>query len=111
MITLVNCELRIYFVYYGTSERLLYLITYHISDCKLKKRSCGLAEDVIQLNHVINFVQGKILDRVFNKIKPLILEMNQFSKNVNNLNKKSAFLNLIEMYNYILTLEKQCCHI
>lgn len=52
------------------------------SDCRLSRKSCGLSEHVIELDHEMNSEQVKILTREKNKIKHLFLEMTHIGGNV-----------------------------
>lgn len=92
-------------MYVGQTSRVLKdRITSHKSDCRLKKRTCALAEHSIDTGHVPNFVSTKILHQESNSKKRIFLEMAEIYTQPNTLNKNKDVADLSIIYSNLMSL-------
>ena len=85
-ITCNTCSME----YIGQTSRSLYTrMIAHKSDIRLKKKTCKLAEHIVDYQHTANFEEVKLLDQCQWNSKRLFMEMARISQSENCMNNRT----------------------
>lgn len=92
-------------MYIGQTSRVLRdRLNSHKSDCRLNKRSCALAEHVIDTGHEPNYLSVSTLHTENNLTKSLFLEMVETHLENNSMNIRRDISDLSAVYAHLITM-------
>lgn len=93
--------------YIGQTSRSLYTrLVAHKSDIRLKKKTCKLAEHIVDNQHIANFEEVKLLDQCQWNSKRLFMEMARISQSDSCMNNRTDIDGLSDIFTHIIRIDK-----